>query len=99
ARTRRRPREPTRCSGERPATAGAAAGDTHRAGCVPPALPPAAEEFLAPAETRLRPFFGVKEAWMAARDKGSEASTKVQEVAANIQQAAATRKRISGSKA
>ena len=33
------------------------------------------------------------------RDKASEASTKVQEVAANIQQAAATRKRISGSKA
>jgi hydroxyacylglutathione hydrolase len=36
---------------------------------------------------------------MAERDKASEASTKVQEVAANIQQAAATRKRISGSKA
>jgi glyoxylase-like metal-dependent hydrolase (beta-lactamase superfamily II)/ketosteroid isomerase-like protein len=35
---------------------------------------------------------------MAERDKSSEASTKVQEVAANIQQAA-TRKRISGSKA
>ncbi len=36
---------------------------------------------------------------MAEREKTSEASTKVQEVAANIQQAAATRKRISGSKA
>ena len=36
---------------------------------------------------------------MADADKASEASTKVQEVAANIQQAAATRKRISGSKA
>ncbi len=36
---------------------------------------------------------------MAEADKASEASTKVQEVAANIQQAAATRKRISGSKA
>jgi glyoxylase-like metal-dependent hydrolase (beta-lactamase superfamily II)/predicted ester cyclase len=32
-------------------------------------------------------------------EKASEASTKVQEVAANMQQAAATRKRISGSKA
>ncbi len=36
---------------------------------------------------------------MADREKASEASTKVQEVAANMQQAAATRKRISGSKA
>ena len=36
---------------------------------------------------------------MAERDKTTEASTKVQEVAANMQQAAATRKRISGSKA
>ena len=36
---------------------------------------------------------------MAEREKASEASTKVQEVAANMQQAAATRKRISGSKA
>jgi glyoxylase-like metal-dependent hydrolase (beta-lactamase superfamily II)/predicted ester cyclase len=36
---------------------------------------------------------------MAEQDKASEASTKVQEVAANMQQAAATRKRISGSKA
>ncbi len=36
---------------------------------------------------------------MADRESPSEASTKVQEVAANMQQAAATRKRISGSKA
>ena len=36
---------------------------------------------------------------MADRETASEASTKVQEVAANMQQAAATRKRISGSKA
>jgi hydroxyacylglutathione hydrolase len=36
---------------------------------------------------------------MADRESATEASTKVQEVAANIQQAAATRKRISGSKA
>ena len=36
---------------------------------------------------------------MADRESASEASTKVQEVAANMQQAAATRKRISGSKA
>ncbi|MCW3018457.1 MAG: beta-lactamase domain protein [Solirubrobacterales bacterium] len=36
---------------------------------------------------------------MADRETASEASTKVQEVAANLQQAAATRKRISGSKA
>ncbi len=35
---------------------------------------------------------------MADRESASEASTKVQEVAANIQQAAATRKRITGSK-
>jgi glyoxylase-like metal-dependent hydrolase (beta-lactamase superfamily II)/ketosteroid isomerase-like protein len=39
------------------------------------------------------------EAGMAERDKASGASTKVEEVAANVQQAAATRKRISGSKA
>jgi glyoxylase-like metal-dependent hydrolase (beta-lactamase superfamily II)/predicted ester cyclase len=36
---------------------------------------------------------------MADRESASEASTKVQEVAANMQQAAATRKRISGNKA
>jgi glyoxylase-like metal-dependent hydrolase (beta-lactamase superfamily II)/predicted ester cyclase len=36
---------------------------------------------------------------MADRESASEASTKVQEVAANMQQAAATRKRITGSKA
>jgi hydroxyacylglutathione hydrolase len=36
---------------------------------------------------------------MADHESTSEASTKVQEVAANMQQAAATRKRISGSKA
>ena len=36
---------------------------------------------------------------MAEQESASEASTKVQEVAANMQQAAATRKRISGSKA
>jgi glyoxylase-like metal-dependent hydrolase (beta-lactamase superfamily II)/predicted ester cyclase len=36
---------------------------------------------------------------MADRETASEASTRVQEVAANMQQAAATRKRISGSKA
>jgi glyoxylase-like metal-dependent hydrolase (beta-lactamase superfamily II)/predicted ester cyclase len=36
---------------------------------------------------------------MAERDSATEASTKVQEVAANMQQAAVTRKRISGSKA
>jgi len=36
---------------------------------------------------------------MADRESASEASTKVQEVAANMQQAAASRKRISGSKA
>jgi glyoxylase-like metal-dependent hydrolase (beta-lactamase superfamily II)/predicted ester cyclase len=36
---------------------------------------------------------------MAERESASEASTKVQEVAANMQQAAATRKRITGSKA
>jgi glyoxylase-like metal-dependent hydrolase (beta-lactamase superfamily II)/ketosteroid isomerase-like protein len=36
---------------------------------------------------------------MADRESASEASSKVQEVAANMQQAAATRKRISGSKA
>ncbi len=36
---------------------------------------------------------------MADRESASEASTKVQEVAANMQQAAATRRRISGSKA
>jgi hydroxyacylglutathione hydrolase len=36
---------------------------------------------------------------MADQESASEASTKVQEVAANMQQAAATRKRISGSKA
>jgi hydroxyacylglutathione hydrolase len=36
---------------------------------------------------------------MTDRETASEASTKVQEVAANMQQAAATRKRISGSKA
>jgi glyoxylase-like metal-dependent hydrolase (beta-lactamase superfamily II)/predicted ester cyclase len=36
---------------------------------------------------------------MADRESATEASTKVQEVAANMQQAAATRKRISGSKA
>jgi glyoxylase-like metal-dependent hydrolase (beta-lactamase superfamily II)/ketosteroid isomerase-like protein len=36
---------------------------------------------------------------MADRESASEASTKVQEVAANMQQAAATRKRISGGKA
>ncbi len=36
---------------------------------------------------------------MADRESAAEASTKVQEVAANMQQAAATRKRISGSKA
>ncbi len=36
---------------------------------------------------------------MADREKATGASTKVEEVAANIQQAAATRKRISGSKA
>jgi hydroxyacylglutathione hydrolase len=36
---------------------------------------------------------------MADRESASEASTRVQEVAANMQQAAATRKRISGSKA
>ncbi len=36
---------------------------------------------------------------MTDRESASEASTKVQEVAANMQQAAATRKRISGSKA
>jgi glyoxylase-like metal-dependent hydrolase (beta-lactamase superfamily II)/predicted ester cyclase len=36
---------------------------------------------------------------MADRETPSEASTRVQEVAANMQQAAATRKRISGSKA
>jgi glyoxylase-like metal-dependent hydrolase (beta-lactamase superfamily II)/predicted ester cyclase len=36
---------------------------------------------------------------MAERERVSEASTKVQEVAANMQQAAETRKRISGSKA
>jgi hypothetical protein len=35
---------------------------------------------------------------MADRESASEASTKVQEVAANMQQAAATRKRITGSK-
>ena len=35
---------------------------------------------------------------MADRESASEASTKVQEVAANLQQATATRKRISGSK-
>ncbi len=36
---------------------------------------------------------------MAERESASEASTKVQEVAANMQQAAATRKRITGGKA
>ncbi|HSZ04138.1 MAG TPA: MBL fold metallo-hydrolase [Solirubrobacteraceae bacterium] len=36
---------------------------------------------------------------MADRESATEASTKVQEVAANMQQAAATRKRITGSKA
>jgi glyoxylase-like metal-dependent hydrolase (beta-lactamase superfamily II)/predicted ester cyclase len=36
---------------------------------------------------------------MSDRETASEASTKVQEVAANMQQAAATRKRITGSKA
>lgn len=36
---------------------------------------------------------------MAERESASEASTKVQEVAANMQQAAETRRRISGSKA
>jgi glyoxylase-like metal-dependent hydrolase (beta-lactamase superfamily II)/predicted ester cyclase len=36
---------------------------------------------------------------MAERESASEASTKVQEVAASMQQAAATRKRITGSKA
>jgi hydroxyacylglutathione hydrolase len=36
---------------------------------------------------------------MADRETASEASTKVQEVAANMQQAAATRKRITGNKA
>jgi glyoxylase-like metal-dependent hydrolase (beta-lactamase superfamily II)/ketosteroid isomerase-like protein len=36
---------------------------------------------------------------MADRETASEASTRVQEVAANMQQAAATRRRISGSKA
>jgi len=36
---------------------------------------------------------------MAERDSATEASTKVAEVAANMQQAAATRKRISGNKA
>jgi glyoxylase-like metal-dependent hydrolase (beta-lactamase superfamily II)/predicted ester cyclase len=36
---------------------------------------------------------------MADRESASEASTKVQEVAANMQQAAATRKRISGNRA
>jgi hydroxyacylglutathione hydrolase len=36
---------------------------------------------------------------MAERESASEASTKVQEVAANMQQAAATRKRITGRKA
>ncbi|HSZ14828.1 MAG TPA: MBL fold metallo-hydrolase [Solirubrobacteraceae bacterium] len=36
---------------------------------------------------------------MTDRESASEASTKVQEVAANMQQAAATRRRISGSKA
>ncbi|HYB24288.1 MAG TPA: MBL fold metallo-hydrolase [Solirubrobacteraceae bacterium] len=36
---------------------------------------------------------------MAEREDATEASTRVQEVAANMQQAAATRKRISGSKA
>jgi glyoxylase-like metal-dependent hydrolase (beta-lactamase superfamily II)/predicted ester cyclase len=36
---------------------------------------------------------------MADRESASEASTRVQEIAANMQQAAATRKRISGSKA
>jgi glyoxylase-like metal-dependent hydrolase (beta-lactamase superfamily II)/predicted ester cyclase len=36
---------------------------------------------------------------MADRESASEASTKVQEVAANMQQAAATRRRITGSKA
>jgi predicted ester cyclase len=36
---------------------------------------------------------------MADRESASEASTRVQEVAANMQQAAATRKRITGSKA
>jgi hydroxyacylglutathione hydrolase len=36
---------------------------------------------------------------MAGGEKATEASTKVEEVAANVQQAAATRKRISGSKA
>jgi len=36
---------------------------------------------------------------MADRESASEASSKVQEVAANMQQAAATRKRITGSKA
>ena len=51
-----------------------------RAGCV---------SFWHAAETRLRPFGGVKEAGMAEREKASEASTKVQEVAANMQQAAA----------
>ena len=51
------------------------------------------------AETRLRPFSGVKEAAWPERESASEASTKVQEVAANMQQAAATRKRITGRKA
>ncbi|HUH81177.1 MAG TPA: ester cyclase, partial [Solirubrobacteraceae bacterium] len=61
---------------------------------------------LAPADpighrpqTRLRLLSGVKEAVMDERDSATEASTKVLEVAANMQQAAATRKRISGSKA
>src|SRR5947209_18907430 len=36
---------------------------------------------------------------MAERETTSEATTKVQEVAANVQQASARRKRISGSKA
>ncbi len=36
---------------------------------------------------------------MADGESASEASTKVQEVAANMQQLASTRKRISGSKA
>jgi hydroxyacylglutathione hydrolase len=50
-------------------------------------------------QTRLRLFSGVKGGGMADRESASEASTKVQEVAANMQQAAATRKRITGREA
>jgi hydroxyacylglutathione hydrolase len=51
------------------------------------------------AETRLPAFTGIKEELMADAGNASEASTKVQEAAASVQQVARKRKRISGSKA